>query len=65
MECKINPDHIRPAGIEAFRGLYPQGRNLILSPNVKQPYRVRHQAHTLTVCDTRDLSQLLDAPVRF
>ena len=65
VECKLNPEHVSHAGVEAFRGLYPRGRNLILSPNVKQPYRIRQHAHTLTVCDTRHLSDVLDVPALF
>ena len=65
VESKINPEHVRPSAIAAFRDLYPMGRNFILSPNVKRPYRIRHQAHTVTVCETRDFSHLLAAPALF
>ena len=65
VECKLNPENVRHSGVEAFRALYPRGRNLILSPIVKQPYRIRQHAHTLTVCDTWHLSKVLDAPARF
>ncbi len=34
VECKINPDRLSVAPIEAFRGLYPEGENYIVSPAV-------------------------------
>ena len=67
VECKLNPEDVEHSGVEAFRALYPRGRNLILSPDVKQPYRIRmrQHTHTLAVCDTRHLSRVLAAPARF
>ena len=61
VECKINPDQVNASAIEAFRVLYPQGRNFVVSPNVKRHYRIRRQDHVFAVCDTRDLSNLLGA----
>ena len=65
VECKTSPEHVKPSTVAAFRDLYPEGRNFILCPSVKWPYRIRHQSHTATVCDTRDLSELLAAPALF
>ena len=59
VECKINPDHAKPSAISAFRNSYPEGRNFIVSPSVKRPYRTRLRQHFFTVCDTHHLSQLL------
>lgn len=42
MECKINPDHFDPAHLTAFRSLYPEGKNYVLSPNIKSPYQRRY-----------------------
>jgi len=41
IECKINPDKLDAAPIKVFRALYPEGKNYIASPSVKQPYRIR------------------------
>jgi len=41
IECKINPDKLEPEAIQVFRSLYPEGENYIVSPSVKQPYRIR------------------------
>lgn len=59
IECKINPDHARPQAIGAFRGAYPDGRNCIVSPSVRQPYAIRRRGRVFTVCDTKHLRSLL------
>jgi hypothetical protein len=35
IECKWNPDAFEPRGLMAFRDNYPDGRNYLLSPNVR------------------------------
>ncbi len=42
IECKINPDQFDPAHLAVFRSLYPEGRNYVLSPNVKSSYQRRY-----------------------
>ncbi len=42
IECKINPDHFDPANLTVFRSLYPEGRNYVLSPNIKTSYQRRY-----------------------
>jgi len=42
IECKINPDQFDPAHLTVFRSLYPEGRNYVLSPNVKSSYQRRY-----------------------
>jgi len=42
IECKINPDHFDPAHLTAFRSLYPEGKNYVLSPNIKSSYQRRY-----------------------
>ena len=42
IECKINPDHFDPAHLTTFRSLYPEGKNYVLSPNIKSPYQRRY-----------------------
>lgn len=55
VECKINPDKLCAAPIEAFRHLYPKGKNYVVSPTVETPYRVRRGDLVFEVCTTRDL----------
>ncbi len=43
IECKINPDHFDPANLMVFRSLYPEGKNYVLSPNIKSPYQRRYE----------------------
>ena len=51
-ECKIDPDELDPAGVETFRAAYPQGENYLVSPVVKEPYRLRRGTRVFTVCTT-------------
>lgn len=55
VECKINPDRLDAAAVEAFRALYPAGDNYIVSPAVKTPARLRRGELVFTVCNTADL----------
>ncbi|MDQ6971999.1 MAG: ATP-binding protein [Mariprofundaceae bacterium] len=55
IECKINPEKLNPEAIMEFRSLYPEGENLVLSPAVKQPYRIRRGGLVFTVCSTGDI----------
>ena len=57
MECNINPDKLDAKPVEAFRDIYPQGNNYIVSPSVKKPYQVRRGDRVFTVCSTRDLPE--------
>jgi len=56
MECKINPDKLNVVPVLAFRKLYPKGENMIISPVVKKPYRVRRSNLVFRMCSTRDIS---------
>lgn len=55
VECKINPDKLDPAPVEAFRALYPSGENYVVSPGTKAPYRIRRSDRVFTVCATGDV----------
>ena len=55
VECKMNPDRLDTAAIEAFRSLYPEGENYVVSPAVKTLYRIRRGDRVFTVCTTKDL----------
>ena len=56
VECKTNPDRVNAAPVEGFRSLYPQGDNYVVSPSLKQLYRIRRGELVFTVCTTKDLS---------
>ena len=56
VECKINPAKMETTAIEAFRSVYAEGTNYIVSPRVKTPYRIRQGNQVFTVCTTKDLS---------
>jgi len=56
VECKINPDKLNTAPIQAFRNLYPKGENMIVSPMVKKPYKVRRSDLVFNLCGTKDIS---------
>ncbi|MYC66214.1 MAG: ATP-binding protein [Acidobacteriia bacterium] len=62
LECKINPDHLNRSALSAFRSLYPEGRNYIVSPAVRQHYSTRERGLTVTVCDTPDLADVMGLP---
>ena len=53
-ECKINPDKLNPASIQEFRKWYPNGENFIISPFVKQSYKIRRGGVVLTVRDIKE-----------
>ncbi len=55
VECKINPDRVDAAPVEAFRALYPDGDNYVVSPAVKAPASVRHGKLIFRVVDTAAL----------
>lgn len=41
IECKINPEKYSVKAIQKFRTLYPDGRNLCISPHIKEPYKLK------------------------
>ena len=55
VECKIDPDALDPAPVQAFRSRYPDGENIIAVPAAAAPYRVRRAGRVFTVCGSRDL----------
>jgi uncharacterized protein len=55
VECKINPDKLNIKPVQAFRAIYPEGKNFIISPSVKTSYRIRRGDIVFTVINTKDL----------
>jgi hypothetical protein len=55
VECKINPDRLDAAPVEALRALYPDGDNYVVSPAVKTPTRLRRGERVFKAVNTSDL----------
>jgi hypothetical protein len=58
IECKINPDHFDPAHLTVFRSLYPEGRNYVLSPNIKTSYQRRYGKLQVRFISVNQISEL-------
>jgi hypothetical protein len=58
IECKINPDHFDPANLTVFRSLYPEGRNYVLSPNIKTSYQRRYAKLQVRFISVNQISEL-------
>ena len=43
IECKVNPDSFDAKALSAFRSVYQEGRNYVVSPNIKSSYQRRQQ----------------------
>lgn len=54
VECKINPDRLDAAPVEAFRALYPAGDNYVVSPAVKRPTPLRRGKLVFKAVNTSD-----------
>lgn len=51
-ECRIDPDEVNPAPVVAFRRRYPLGRDHIVVPVARRPYRIRKGEREFTVRGT-------------
>jgi len=61
IECKMNPDQLDPRSLVAFRALYPEGSNYLVSPAVKERYELRHGDLVVQYCPL-DQMPLLPSP---
>jgi len=55
VECKINPDKLDATAVAAFRDLYPDGDNYVVSPAVKTPTLMRRSHLVFKALNTKDL----------
>jgi len=55
VECKINPDKLDATPVEAFRTVYPDGENYVVSPAVKRPTPLRRGTLVFRAVNTCDL----------
>lgn len=42
-ECKVNPANFSLKTLKVFRETYPHGRNICISPNISESYRIRKE----------------------
>jgi predicted AAA+ superfamily ATPase len=54
VECKLNPDHLDRSVFSVFRADYPDGRNYVVSPMVKNSYTRRYEAIEVICCGFDD-----------
>lgn len=54
-ECRIDPDEVDVRAVRAFRSRYPRGRDYVVVPVVKRPYRIRRGGREFVVRGTGGL----------
>ncbi len=50
VECRVDPDELDGRAARAFRAIYPEGENFVVSPAVKESYRMRRRDLVFMVC---------------
>ena len=55
VKCEINADRLDSASLQAFRRIYPDGTNYVVTPLDREPYGIRRGGLPVTVCSTRHL----------
>lgn len=61
IEAKINPDAVNPKHFRAFRDLYPEGNNYVISPAVKTAYRRKYGNLLIHFLSLHDLHSTLNS----
>ncbi len=56
-ECRIDPDEVDVRAVRAFRSRYPRGRDYVVVPVVKRPYRIRRGGREFLVGGTDGLTE--------
>ena len=51
IECKWDPSEFDPAGLKAFRALYPKGNNYLVAPLTLPSYLKQAGRLEIKVCD--------------
>ena len=59
LECKINPEQFDGKSLAAFRSIYPNGENFIISPFVKEPYVFRIAGLPVNVSSLANITRRL------
>jgi predicted AAA+ superfamily ATPase len=60
IECKWQADAFETRGLSAFRGLYPKGRNYLVSPLNGPGYERVQEGHRLVVVSPGELRRMMD-----
>lgn len=58
VECKINVERISIGTVEEFRKHYPKGKNFVVGPGIRHPYRTRLKGLEITYCDGSNLEDV-------
>jgi hypothetical protein len=51
LECKWDASEFDPAGLKAFRAIYPKGNNYLVCPSSVPPYLKQAGSLEVKVCD--------------
>jgi len=60
IECKIRPGRFDPKSLAVFRQSYPDGRNILVSPGIAEPYEMRVGSQFRRVVFTRESEDSAD-----
>lgn len=64
VECKWRADSFEPRNLAAFRRRHPQGPNLVVAPDVREPWRERSRDLSVDFVPLRELVRRLRLPSR-
>jgi predicted AAA+ superfamily ATPase len=56
IECKWDPRAFNADALKVFRGLYPKGRNFLVSPSAVQPYSKHFGSLEVRICTPSELT---------
>jgi len=59
IECKTNPDRFTTKSLAVFRTIYPEGKNIVVCPGIKQAYSAKIDQLIVHFFGLKDLSQEL------
>jgi uncharacterized protein len=62
IECKVNPNSFDVQALSAFRSVYPEGRNYVVSPNVKSSYQRHQQSLLIHYIPSNQLLRIFNNP---
>lgn len=56
VECRWSPESFEPAGLRAFRRLYPKGRNILVTPSGEPAFTREYDGMEVRVCTPSGLT---------
>ena len=57
LECKINPDNFNLNSLNAFRDIYPKGKNFVISPFISEKYEQKLNDHLVVFCPIEEMEE--------